>query len=62
MGVDEARHDDVPGGVDDLRVLHGDVWSDGLDDAVDHQDAAAGQVAHGWVHREDVPVLDQHAP
>ena len=59
VGVDEARDDDVAGGVDDLRAVRGDPRADVGDPIALDEDVGLRQLADGWVPRQDDRVLDE---
>ena len=57
--VDEARHDDHPGGVDLFRIRRVEAAPDFDDLAVLHPDIAVGNLADVGIHRDDEAVADQ---
>jgi hypothetical protein len=61
MGVDEARDDDVAGGVDDLRAIGAQIRSDGRDLVVLDEDVGPGQLAQLWILGQDDAALYEDA-
>ena len=59
MRIDEARHDDMPGRVDDGRVGRVDLGGDVRDFRSLEQHVADGVIADAFVHRQYCPALDQ---
>src|ERR1700730_7876195 len=57
--VDEPRHDDAIGRIDDLGIPGLDRPADLLDRAVFNQHVAAGQVAGVFLQRQDIPAANQ---
>ena len=61
MRIDEARHDDMPGRIDDRGVGRVDPSGDLGDFRSVEQHVADGVIADALVHRQYRPALDQRA-
>ncbi len=61
MGVDEARDDDVAGGIDRPGAVGGQVAADRGDPVVLDEDVGAGHLAELRVLGEDVSALDERS-
>jgi len=59
VGIDEARHDDVAGGVDHLSAIHLEVHADRGDPAVVDQHVAGREIGDLGVHRDDGAALEE---
>ena len=59
MGIDQAWHDDVAGGIDYLGVVGVDRTADSGDPAIFDQHVARRKIANIGVHGQNPPITDQ---
>ena len=61
MGVDQARHDDAAGGVDDFGVVGHEIRPDGDDAVALDEDVADREIGNFLIHRDDGAALEEGA-